>query len=36
MECLGLHNKPQAEVHPGHNLTGPKVEEDDDDQFDCF
>jgi hypothetical protein len=24
MECLGLHNKPQAEVLPGHKLTGPK------------
>jgi hypothetical protein len=21
-ECLGLHNKPTAEVHPGHKLTG--------------
>jgi hypothetical protein len=27
MECLGLHNKPTAEVHPGHMLTGPKEEE---------
>jgi hypothetical protein len=26
MECLGLHNKPKAEVHPGHLLTGPKEE----------
>jgi hypothetical protein len=24
MECLGLHNKPKAEVHPGHKLTGLK------------
>jgi hypothetical protein len=24
MECLGLHNKPKAEVHLGHKLTGPK------------
>jgi hypothetical protein len=24
MECLGSHNKPQAEVLPGHKLTGPK------------
>jgi hypothetical protein len=24
MECLGLHNKPKAEVHLGHLLTGPK------------
>jgi hypothetical protein len=23
-ECLGLHNKPKAEVHPGHKPTGPK------------
>jgi hypothetical protein len=28
MKCLGLHNKPMAEVHPGHMLTGPKKEED--------
>jgi hypothetical protein len=28
MECLGLHNKSTAEVHPGHMLTGPKEEED--------
>jgi hypothetical protein len=27
MKCLGLHNKPTAEVHPGHMLTGPKEEE---------
>jgi hypothetical protein len=26
MECLGLHNKPKAEVRPGHTLTGPKEE----------
>jgi hypothetical protein len=26
MECLGLHNKPKAEVHPGHKLAGPKEE----------
>jgi hypothetical protein len=24
MECLGLHSKPKAEVHPGHLLTDPK------------
>jgi hypothetical protein len=24
MECLGLHNKPKAEVHLAHKLTGPK------------
>jgi hypothetical protein len=28
MECLGLHNKPKAEVHLGHKLTGPKEEEE--------
>jgi hypothetical protein len=28
MECLGLHNKPTAEVLPGHMLTGPKEEEE--------
>jgi hypothetical protein len=27
MKYLGLHNKPTAEVHPGHVLTGPKEEE---------
>jgi hypothetical protein len=30
MECLGLHNKPKAEVHPEHKLTGPKEEEEGD------
>jgi hypothetical protein len=29
MECLGLHNKPKAEVHLGHLLTGPKEEEEE-------
>jgi hypothetical protein len=29
MKCLGLHNKPTAEVHPGHMLTGPKEEEEE-------
>jgi hypothetical protein len=29
MKCLGLHNKPQAEMHPGHLLTGPTEEEED-------
>jgi hypothetical protein len=29
MECLRLHNKPKAEVHPGHMLTGPKEEEEE-------
>jgi hypothetical protein len=28
MEYLGLYNKPKAEVHPGHKLTGPKEEEE--------
>jgi hypothetical protein len=28
MEYLGLHNKPKAEVHQGHKLTGPKEEEE--------
>jgi hypothetical protein len=27
MEYLGLHNKPKAEVHPGHKLTGTKEED---------
>jgi len=27
-ECLGLHNKPKAEVHPGHKVMGPKEEEE--------
>jgi hypothetical protein len=27
MEYLGPHNKPKAEVHLGHKLTGPKEEE---------
>ena len=29
MECLGLYNKPKADVHPGHKLTGPKEEEEE-------
>ena len=28
LEYLWLHNKPKAEVHPGHKLTGPKKEEE--------
>jgi len=28
LEYLGLHNKPKAEVHPGHKVTGPKEEEE--------
>jgi hypothetical protein len=33
MKCLGLHNKPTAEVHPGHMLTGPKEEEEEEEPF---
>jgi hypothetical protein len=29
MKCLGLHNKPKAEVHSGHKLTGPKEKEEE-------
>jgi hypothetical protein len=29
MEYLGLHNKPKAEVQPGHKLTGPKEEKEE-------
>jgi hypothetical protein len=29
MECLGLHNKPKAEVHLGHKLMGSKEEEEE-------
>jgi hypothetical protein len=29
MKCLGLHNKPTAEMHPGHMLTDPKEEEEE-------
>jgi hypothetical protein len=32
MECLGLHNKPKAEVHPGHKLAGPKEEEEEEEE----
>jgi hypothetical protein len=28
MKCLGTNNNPTAEVHPGHMLTGPKEEEE--------
>jgi hypothetical protein len=28
MKCLGLHNKPTAEAHSGHMLTGPREEEE--------
>jgi hypothetical protein len=30
MECLGLHRGPGAGVHPGHRLTGPGEEEEED------
>ena len=29
MECLGLYNKPKADVYPGHKLTSPKEEEEE-------
>jgi hypothetical protein len=29
MDYLGLHNKPNAEVHPEHMQTGPKGEEEE-------
>jgi CO dehydrogenase/acetyl-CoA synthase beta subunit len=32
MECSGLHNKPQAEVHPVLKLTGPKEEEEEEEE----
>ena len=32
MKCLGLHNKPMAEVHPGHMLTGPNEEEEEEEE----
>jgi hypothetical protein len=32
MECLGLHNKPKAEVRPGHLLTGPKEKEEEEEE----
>jgi hypothetical protein len=28
LEYLGLYNKPKAEVYPGRKLTGPKKEEE--------
>jgi len=28
-ESLGLYNKPKAEVHLGHKLTGPKEGEEE-------
>jgi len=35
-ECLGLYNKPKAEVHPGHKLMGPKGEEEVKHNFKVF
>jgi hypothetical protein len=32
MECLGLHNKPKAEVHLGHLLTGQEEEEEEEEE----
>jgi len=32
LEYLGSHNKPKAEVHPGHKLTGPKEEEKEEEE----
>jgi hypothetical protein len=32
MKCLGLHNKPTAEVHLGHMLTGLKEEEEEEEE----
>jgi hypothetical protein len=38
MECLGLHSKPTAEVHPGHKMTGRKEEkeEEEESQFSLY
>jgi hypothetical protein len=33
MEYLGSHNKPKAEVHPGHKLMGPKEEEEEEEEI---
>jgi hypothetical protein len=33
MECLGLHNKPKAEMQPRHKLTGPKEEEEEGEEY---
>jgi len=32
MDCLGLHNKPKAEVHPGRKLMNPKEEEEEEEE----
>jgi hypothetical protein len=34
MECLGSHNKPKAEVHPGQKLTSPEEEEEEEEEDD--
>jgi hypothetical protein len=35
LECLGLYNKPKAEVHQGQKLTGPKEEDGTDRVFEA-
>jgi hypothetical protein len=32
LQYLGLHNKPKAEVHPGHKVTGPKEKEEEEEE----
>jgi len=32
LEYLGLHNKPKAEVHPGHKLTGQEEENEEEEK----
>jgi len=32
LKYIGLHNKPKAEVHPGHKLVGPKEEEKEEEE----
>jgi hypothetical protein len=32
MKCLGLHNKPTAEVHPRHMATDPKEKEEEEEE----
>jgi len=36
LEYLGLHNKSKAEVHPGHKLTGPKEEKEEEEEITFF
>jgi hypothetical protein len=33
MESLGLHFKPNVQVHPGHKLTGLKEEEEEEEVY---